>query len=257
MKDGIDTLKGRVLREQHASDATGLYENVERIHKRFSHVFACPAVAEAERHESRLLDRLVPSARVLDYGCFEGQAIPRYLERGPRSIVGIDISESGIRKAEEDYGEFAEFYVADAHSLPQFEGGSFDLIVGTAILHHLDLDLAIAEIHRLLRPGGSALFMEPLGTNPLGSVWRALTPSARTVDEAPLSLKAVSRLDAKFSASDHYFCSILSTPVAVLTSLLPMSADNPLLRATATMDSALRRSPMRWGARIVYLHWIK
>lgn len=48
--------------------------------------------------------------------------------------------------------------VADAEALP-FEDASFDLVLGHAVLHHLpDLEQAWREIHRVLRPGGVALF---------------------------------------------------------------------------------------------------
>lgn len=48
---------------------------------------------------------------------------------------------------------------ADAESLP-FEDGSFDLVFGHAILHHIpDLDVAFGEFMRVLRPGGSVVFM--------------------------------------------------------------------------------------------------
>ena len=48
--------------------------------------------------------------------------------------------------------------VADAEALP-FEDGSFDLVFGHAVLHHLpNLDQAWREIHRVLTPGGVAVF---------------------------------------------------------------------------------------------------
>ena len=48
--------------------------------------------------------------------------------------------------------------VADAQSLP-FADQSFDLVLGHAVLHHLPhLDIAFAEIHRVLRPGGRIVF---------------------------------------------------------------------------------------------------
>jgi SAM-dependent methyltransferase len=47
---------------------------------------------------------------------------------------------------------------ADAESLP-FPAGSFDLVIGHAVLHHLpDLRRAFAEFHRVLRPGGRIVF---------------------------------------------------------------------------------------------------
>ena len=61
----------------------------------------------------------------------------------------------------------------------------FDLAVGFAIIHHLDLKPALAELHRVLKPGGVAFFAEPLGTNPAIQLYRRLTPQFRTEDERP------------------------------------------------------------------------
>ena len=48
--------------------------------------------------------------------------------------------------------------VADAEALP-FEDGSFDLVLGHAVLHHLpDLDQAFSEFYRVLAPGGTVVF---------------------------------------------------------------------------------------------------
>jgi SAM-dependent methyltransferase len=67
-----------------------------------------------------------------------------------------------------------------------FEADSFDLICGCAILHHLNLDKAYAELGRVLDRNGRAVFLEPLGHNPAINLYRRLTPSIRTADEHPL-----------------------------------------------------------------------
>ena len=51
-----------------------------------------------------------------------------------------------------------ETAACDGRALP-FEDGSFDLVLGHAVLHHLpDLDAAFREFHRVLRPGGRIVF---------------------------------------------------------------------------------------------------
>ena len=50
-----------------------------------------------------------------------------------------------------------------------FGDGAFDVVCGTGILHRLDLGRALAEVARVLRPSGSAVFVEPLGCSPLRS----------------------------------------------------------------------------------------
>ncbi len=73
-----------------------------------------------------------------------------------------------------------EAVTCDAEELP-FEDGSFDLVLGHAVLHHLpDLDKAFSEFHRVLRPGGWVVFCgEPsrvgdrLADIPKTAAWRA------------------------------------------------------------------------------------
>ena len=46
-----------------------------------------------------------------------------------------------------------------------FADDSFDLVFGNAVLHHLDIATAAREIYSVLKPGGVAIFREPLGEN--------------------------------------------------------------------------------------------
>lgn len=245
----------RVARERHAADETELYENVKALHQRYRHVFRCPAVRKADHwFETRIRERAA-GGTVMDYGCYDGTyELWRF---GSARMVGIDISETAIAEARARYGDKGEFQVADAHDLRDFADGSFDLIVGSGILHHLDLELAAPEIRRVLRPGGSAMFIEPLGDNPLAKIFRLLTPKARTADERPLDAKTIKRLDRLFSRQEHYFCGLVSTPVGVVTSYLPLTPDNLLLKLSSRIDDVLRHTPLKWWARAVYIHWTR
>jgi SAM-dependent methyltransferase len=79
----------------------------------------------------------------------------------------------------------------------------FDVVVGFAILHHLDLRCALPELHRMLKPEGRALFAEPLGSNPLLNFYRHLTPHYRTPDERPLNLREFAGQAAMFREFRH------------------------------------------------------
>src|SRR5262249_23398244 len=76
-----------------------------------------------------------------------------------------------------------------------------DRVWGNAVLHHLNLDAAARELRRVLRPGGSAVFCEPWGENPLLAWARGQVPypgKGRTPDERPLRLRDVRRLRGVF-----------------------------------------------------------
>lgn len=248
----------RALREQKASDETPLYDNVQKLQRRFSHVYRCPAVEQANKWRSATLQAVVKNSIVLDYGCYKGSETDAYLNMEPNKLWGIDISVNGIEFCKQKYGAFAHFIQGDAQNMAMFSDNYFDVVIGCAILHHLDFKRAIYEILRVLKPGGTALFTEPLRDNPAGKLFRFLTPQARTQDEMPLSRKQIEWADSLFSGSEHYFVSLTSTPVALVTSLVPgLSSDNMLLAWCARVDDALRHHTLKYWMRTVYLCWVK
>lgn len=129
--------------------------------------------------------------RVLEYGS-GASAHAFFLAAHGADVVGIDISPVAVEQGrqcarDQQLSDRIEFRVMDAEHL-EFPDETFDIVCGSAILHHLDLSLAYAEIARVLRPGGSAIFVEPLGHNPLINAYRRRTPQLRTVDEHPLRM---------------------------------------------------------------------
>ena len=107
---------------------------------------------------------------VLDMGCGEGKETFELASRGLH-IVSTDLSFTQMSRARELIRENIPdapvcFIQANAEELP-FAPGSFRIIYGKAILHHLDLDISAREVNRLLKPEGRATFAEPLAQHPL------------------------------------------------------------------------------------------
>jgi ubiquinone/menaquinone biosynthesis C-methylase UbiE len=119
------------------------------------------------------------------------------------TATAVDISAGMLKRLDataRELGLEVDVVRADAERLP-FEDGSFDLVLGHAVLHHLPhVDVALAEFKRLLAPGGTLAFMgEPsrrgdrLATVPkrLGMLaapaWRRML----ALEEVPPSLDAV------------------------------------------------------------------
>lgn len=103
--------------------------------------------------------------RVLCVGCGSGEEVDMLLARGAAHVHGIDISESLIELARQAYphsaknGFIATFEVAAMEDRQSFEDGTFDYIYSSLTLHYSDDWSAIlAEMSRLLRPGGRMLF---------------------------------------------------------------------------------------------------
>jgi SAM-dependent methyltransferase len=140
--------------------------------------------------------------RALDYGCGHGMASV-VLARAGATVTAFDLSPGYVREARERArvnGVAVECVVADGEELP-FPDAAFDVVWGSAILHHLDLSRAGRELHRVLRPGGVAVFCEPWGGNPALALARRFLPypgKDRTPDERPLTRRDLVPLRAIF-----------------------------------------------------------
>jgi SAM-dependent methyltransferase len=151
----------------------------------------------------------VAGRRVLDYGCGHGMAAV-VLARHGAGVTGIDLSAGYVAEAQRRAAANeveVDFRQADAERLP-FPDRSFDAVWGCAILHHLDLERAGAELRRVLRPGGVAVFCEPWGENPLVQFARRFLPypgKHRTPDERPLRHADLSPLRDQFELRTRGF----------------------------------------------------
>src|SRR5436309_1779148 len=140
--------------------------------------------------------------RALDYGCGHGMAAV-VMARAGAAVSAFDLSPGYVAEARERAtanGMRVECVAADAEKLP-FPDAAFDAVWGNAVLHHLDLARAGRELHRVMRPGGVAVFCEPWGGNPLLTFTRRRLPypgKDRTPDERPLTRRDLAPLRAVF-----------------------------------------------------------
>lgn len=226
-----------------------------RLQQRFSHVILCPNGVWAEERHAAAIRAAVAGRVVLDYGCGTGDSTAELLAAGASHVYGVDLSEAAIAIARARGLRGATFEAADAHHLPWVER-SFDVVVGRAILHHLDLPAATRELLRVLRPGGELFFVEPLYHNPLTMLFRWLTPAARTPDEKPLTRNEVLSISRHFEASDHIYSLLVSMPLGAVTSLIPgVGPSNWVLRVADRIDRGLAHTPLRWWMGHIYLHF--
>ena len=113
----------------------------------------------AQSHARHLLPHLRPGQRVLDFGCGPGTisvGLARAVE--PGELHGVDVKESQVDIARAIAGSRGQlnavFHVGDVTDLP-FEDGFFDVAHGHDILMRVpDTAAALAEVKRVLKPGG-------------------------------------------------------------------------------------------------------
>jgi SAM-dependent methyltransferase len=122
----------------------------------------------------------LPRARILDVGC--GTA--RLLEHlGDCDYLGVDISERYLEAARRRHprgARFARIDVGDPDLLPG--AGPFDLVIVSALLHHLDdahVDAVLAAAARVLAPSGRLVALETTVTPESPLVARALAAADR------------------------------------------------------------------------------
>ena len=147
-----------------------------------------------------IVSKLCEGKNLLEYGCGTGSKSKQWLILGAK-VTGIDISEVGINVAKEKMAnsEFhADYYVMEAEKT-EFNDNCFDLVVGTGILHHLDLTKSYKELSRICSENAHIVFVEPLGHNPFINFYRLLTPKMRTEDEHPMKSKDIKLINQYFN----------------------------------------------------------
>ena len=102
-------------------------------------------------------EHLAGAHDVLDIGCGDGQVARLAVRGGATRVVGIDPTWNQLVTAVERAGG-ASYARAAAAALP-LRDATFDAVVACLVFEHIrDIDTAMAEIARVLRPGGRFLF---------------------------------------------------------------------------------------------------
>lgn len=180
---------------------------------------------------------------VLDFGCGEGWSTLAYAKNGAR-VYSFDISSESVRNLVHDATKagvarniYPAVMAAEALGYP---AETFDLVLGISILHHVDLDCVGSEIARVLKPGGRALFIEPLSHNPFLQVFRWLTPDRRTPTEQPMSVQQIRKFGRFFQHASFQGRALLSIfPQGVLWATGSTRAFSKILHIAESIDRLL------------------
>lgn len=167
---------------------TGMNTNFKNLFQKFMLNFH-PYLPDAN---DRIINAINSTDKdILEIGCGNGILTER-LSPLCHSVCAIDLVVDKRNEAN------IKYFNMDAHKL-NFNDKSFDMIVGVYVLHHLNMDIAIKEIKRVLKPNGKAIFIEPLGINMIANIWRKLTPNYHTIGEKPISYEDIKMYNKYFN----------------------------------------------------------
>ncbi len=113
----------------------------------------------------------VKAADILDVGCGTGTLLADLARSGATSLSGVDLAPKILEVAREKIsaaGQTADLRAADAEEPLPWAADSFDVATLTGALHHFYRPQdVLAEIHRVLRPGGLLLVVDPCFVTPV------------------------------------------------------------------------------------------
>jgi 2-polyprenyl-3-methyl-5-hydroxy-6-metoxy-1,4-benzoquinol methylase len=121
---------------------------------------------------------------ILELGCGAGY-FTKELARSGAEIVAIDVSADLLEIAKANCpASNIRFEIQDACALT-YSNATFDSVVGSSILHHLEVERALREIRRVLKPGGTIYFTEPNMLNPQIAIQKNVPWIKRWLGDTP------------------------------------------------------------------------
>jgi len=117
------------------------------------------------RRVKMLSSHLRPGMTVLELGCGTGY-FTQELARSGADVVAIDVSPELLEVARSNCSApNVRYQIENAYAL-SYPEAVFDSVVGSSVLHHLEIAAALRNIYRVLKPGGTIYFTEPNMLNP-------------------------------------------------------------------------------------------
>ena len=137
-----------------------------------------------KRRVKMLTEHLTAGMKVLELGCGTGFFTREIVKTGAQ-VTAIDVSPELLTQAgREVTAENVVFKVDNAYEM-SFNDDEFDSVIGSSVLHHLDIDRALAEIFRVLKRGGKACFTEPNMLHPQIALQKNIPWLKRKLGDSP------------------------------------------------------------------------
>jgi SAM-dependent methyltransferase len=136
------------------------------------------------RRVKMLSSHLKPGMTVLELGCGTG-SFTRDLARSGADVVAIDVSPELLEMAKANCSApNVQYQIQNAYAL-SYPEGAFDSVVGSSVLHHLEVEKALRGAYRVLKPGGTIYFTEPNMLNPQIAIQKNVPWIKRKLGDSP------------------------------------------------------------------------
>ena len=172
--------------------------------------------------------------RVLEIGCGTG-LFTQELSKTGNTITAIDISEDLIQAARKRATSPNVHFVTGNAYQTDFPAASFDYIVGSSSLHHLDVNASLKEFFRVLKPGGRMLFTEPNMLNLQVALIKNIPHLKRKAGDSPDETAFFRWIIAR-AFRRHGFSHVEVTPFDFLHPRTPASIVNTIERISIILE---------------------
>ena len=137
-----------------------------------------------DRRVKMLSSHLKPGMTVLELGCGAGY-FTQELARSGAKVIAIDISPELLEIARTNCSSpNVRYQIENAYEL-SYDDAVFDSVVGSSILHHLEIEKALRDIYRVLKPAGTIRFTEPNMLNPQIAIQKNVPWIKRKLGDSP------------------------------------------------------------------------
>jgi SAM-dependent methyltransferase len=217
------------------------YEGVD-----YEHFWVGPGRRYLDRLEQRIVEHVLPGGgSIVEIGAGFGRLGPCYLDKY-QDVHMVEPASNLRAAAMGTFGNAVKYHDASVYALP-FADSSFDAVLMVRVFHHLhNSEAALAELHRILRPGGTLVFSYSNLRNP-GRIARFIwgkvpNPFAATKEEylpdlfghSPAMMRTLIN-EAGFVIKEQYATCILDHMIDALPFLLPLI--NPPLIVERTLGA--------------------
>ena len=99
---------------------------------------------------------------IIDFGCGNGKILEEIRKINSKAkLIGLDVSETALQRAKKDLPSIEFYKINDGEKFP-LNNGCVDFIFSSEVIEHIyDVENALKEVARILRPGGKILLTTP------------------------------------------------------------------------------------------------